>query len=127
MTTNAQGVFVNEDNKVSTLDELVAAYMLIRDPVHWCTGHFALDRYGCDTDPTCEEQEYKSVRFCALGALMHIHESAKTSNTLHCASMDSRFSASVAMLNDVYGHAAVLSVYEAAITQAAFGLMRYEP
>jgi hypothetical protein len=104
---------------------LKAARSLIEDKERWCPGQLARDSLGRTVRPT----DSTAVQRCALGALVAAaHEFTADSYQAHelaTAAMRPLIGATtLTHINDVEGHAAVLALFDAAISAADHGLTR---
>ena len=93
------------------------ARALIQDERHWCRGELARDAHGVSVDAT----DSNAVRRCALGALV---SAAYQLTNDHWRAYDLAInahrptygSATVVRINDMRGHAAVLTLLDEALT-----------
>ena len=95
------------------------ARALIQDRDHWCRNHIALDANGVSVFPT----SLGAVKRCALGALIaaayeltHNHDAADHlaygALRPHCGT------STLIHINDMRGHAEVLTVFDEVIAKA---------
>ena len=92
------------------------ARALIQDERHWCRGELARDAHGVSVDAT----DSNAVRRCALGALV---SAAYQLTNDHWRAYDLAInalrptygSATVVRINDMRGHAAVLTLLDEAL------------
>lgn len=101
--------------KTSTL--LQRAKGRIENREHWCVGELATDVRGEPTLPTADD----SWRWCALGAINaesgKVHQSPAMEVLELIAGGDLEVD-SVVEVNDVFGHEAVMQLYDCAISAA---------
>jgi hypothetical protein len=90
---------------------------LIQDEHNWCRGYLAVDAYGLSADPTSTG----SIKRCALGALIAAAYQLTNNRfwayelALH-ALRPLCGSNTIVLTNDHRGHAAVLALFEEAMT-----------
>jgi hypothetical protein len=95
---------------------LERARALIEDERHWCRGDLARDAMGFSVSPTDSSVEQR----CALGALMaaacEFATDAHRAHDLAITAMRPLVGAtSLTHINDIAGHAAVLTLFDVAI------------
>ena len=100
--------------KVQVLER---ARALIEDERHWCRGELARDAVGLSVGPT----DGSAVKRCALGALVaaacEVTSDPRLAHELALTAMRPLVgTTSLTHINDVEGHAAVLILFELAIT-----------
>jgi len=98
---------------------LERAPALIEDERHWCPGVLARDAMGSSVSPTDSNAEQR----CALGALVAAaYEFTGDSRLAHDLAMTAMRplvgATSLTHINDVEGHAAVLTLFDVAIAAA---------
>jgi hypothetical protein len=93
---------------------------IISDEQHWCRGSYARGRAGASVSV----HDADARRFCAMGALLLAasefckHET-DASNLAHETAKLLSPTGSLVFINDYSGHAAVLSLFDQAITSFA--------
>jgi hypothetical protein len=90
---------------------------LIQDERHWCRGYLAIDASGASADPTSTD----AVRRCALGALIAAAYQLTNSKEQSCELATTALrplygSNTVVLVNDHKGYAAVLALFDEAMT-----------
>lgn len=95
---------------------LVKGLSILRHRQNWIQGNMAMDARGSLVDA----DDPKAVRFCSLGVLRHIDGPAEQDavNELEKAA-HSKFRDSVIGVNDGYGYADVITMFQAAIARTA--------
>ena len=88
----------------------------IEDPDDWCQGDLARNLFGGRTLPEAED----AVKWCLMGAVTLESTEEQHSAVSHALVREARdrFGESLADLNDLRGHAAVLEVVRSALTKA---------
>jgi hypothetical protein len=103
--------------------DLVAARVMIRTPETWTTGYYAIDPAGLPIHPS----EPLACRFCAFGAAQRVTQCRNLTpatpryvrvRAALNTSASALFSMHMNEVNEKLGHAAVLSVYDAAIERS---------
>ena len=103
-------------SKPAKVRVLERARALIEDERHWCRGELARDAMGFSVNPTDRNAEQR----CALGALMaaacEFASDAHLAHDLATTAMRPFVGAtSLTHINDIEGHAAVLTLFDVAI------------
>jgi hypothetical protein len=93
------------------------ARVLISDEKNWCRGVLARNERGDAVDPT----DSTAFRRCAYGALVAaayelVHDIPKAHNLAVAAAREAYCTSSLISINDHSGHAAVLSVFDQALS-----------
>jgi hypothetical protein len=102
-------------------DVLVAARKLIEDPAHWTQGSYARDAAGNKVS----ENSPKATCWCTMGALYKVSgchgvftgAGGRAIEVLARAAWD-EYHRGVVVLNDQFGHKAVMQVFDKAIVAA---------
>lgn len=105
-----------QDNRVTgPANALRQAKELIQDPHHWSTMALARDSTGYPVRPSSDS----AVQWCALGALEKAAGKTTIYKNAHLALRDAAFETAgeclLSVLNDNFGHTAVMQAYEKAI------------
>lgn len=102
------------------LTVLKAARLKIADREHWCRGDYAQNAAGIATDPNYRDAD----RFCALGACRwaggvraRYYHNDDVDRAIGFLGNEVPEGTSVATVNDVMGHAAVLALFDRAIAK----------
>lgn len=96
---------------MTPLEVLIAARELISAPERWTTGWYARDA----NHETTHSHSPDAVRWCAAGALIRSGGNAAVFDLVNAVVITKMLGGHMAAVNDHFGHAAVLRMFDLAI------------